>query len=106
MTAAEPSIPELAAEVAKKHGWEQERTGAWIQPGGTIRVFGQPGYETPARLWELEGDAMQAGWSFGVSPDRKRFQAFDQRGYLFDEEEATPEGRVRLVLRAWIEMQR
>ncbi len=68
-----------------------------------------PNFTEPTRLWELEGECQRAGWTFFCR------EGLDQFYWVADQpthsafasltEPATPEGRVRLVLRAWLQMQ-
>lgn len=111
MTSADPSIAELSRQVAEAKGCSRTPCFLnacpnyehvdWRAPDTDVEFADM---SDPARLWELEGELQQAGWTFGWLNDH--WDCSPPLGVRFepDREPGTPEGRVRLVLRAWLEM--
>lgn len=104
-----PSLVDLGSYEPQKCPGYLHRWGSTspVEIYDYAHALDQPGID--AWLWELEGELQQAGWTFGYwgirgepwyadSPEGKGWDCLSEPG--------TPEGRVRLVLRAWLEMKK
>lgn len=117
MTAPTQTLAELSRAVAEKIGFEHHDVGIqnehWCGPkswnhvdaGYLIEDF----FSRPEVLYELEGELQKAGWTFyfdsAVERSVKaepRWIALSPHGELRTEP-GTAEGRVRLILRAYLE---
>lgn len=74
-----------------------------MSSGGLIYEFIPLDFTDPARLWELEGECQEKKWHFGKLDDIWVARCLGEQ-YQSLTEPAIPEGRVRLILRAWLEM--
>lgn len=66
-----------------------------------------PDFTQPERLYELEGELQQAGWSFDYATNDPEggWVAMNHRTPGVGlKEPGTAEGRARLILRAWLAM--
>ncbi len=92
----ELSLAELSQKVAKLKPCEYAGMSDHVKVCYSHRDF-----TDPARLWELEGECQRAGGVFGVIGTDYCY--IPKNGPMLTEP-ATPEGRVMLVLRAWLAM--
>lgn len=107
---APTTLAELSRAAAEAKGWTHlltdDRGNSFGSPPGVAYrddIHLTAINADPARLYELEGELQQAGWQFFFNDSWNIYRAYDRDQPPFTYP-GTPEGRARLILRAWLEM--
>lgn len=113
MSAPTQTLAELSRAVAEKRPCEYAKrsNGCWarlcpgwahsVTMGESADLFVEIDFTDPARLFELEGELLQAGINIYLVRGNNAYYMCRAGDRTFTEP-GTAEGRTRLILRAWI----